>query len=154
MGTGKFLPKKNPDMDGYGYGPTERSGVGLKILSREGLYYPSLSPCPSPRSLTAPPPPLPGRLRVTGLSGGQQYRLAVYAVNSRGSSPAAALVGRTLDTERTAEPQHGQSDWSAARSVHVFIYIVCIIDMVSHRYVYCLSKCDKICEISNIHGSS
>ena len=32
----KFL-QNNPDMDGYGYGRTRWSGVGLKILSREGL---------------------------------------------------------------------------------------------------------------------
>ena len=48
METGNFLPKngcvdmgnfipKNPDMDGYGCGRTGRSGVGLKILPREGL---------------------------------------------------------------------------------------------------------------------
>ena len=33
---GNFLPK-NPDMDGYGSGRTGWSGVGLRILPREGL---------------------------------------------------------------------------------------------------------------------
>ena len=33
---GNFL-KKNPDIDGYGYGQTEWSGVDLEILPREGL---------------------------------------------------------------------------------------------------------------------
>ena len=34
---GNFL-SKNPDMDGYGSGRKGWSGVGLRILSREGLY--------------------------------------------------------------------------------------------------------------------
>ena len=34
---GNFLPS-TPDMDGYGSGRTGWSGVGLKILPREGLY--------------------------------------------------------------------------------------------------------------------
>ena len=33
---GNFLPK-NPDMDGYESGRTGWSGVGLRILPREGL---------------------------------------------------------------------------------------------------------------------
>ena len=37
MDMGNFLPK-NPDMDGYGSGRTGWSGVGLRILPREGLY--------------------------------------------------------------------------------------------------------------------
>ena len=37
MEMGNFLPT-NPDMDGYGYGRTGWSGVGLKILPHEGLY--------------------------------------------------------------------------------------------------------------------
>ena len=35
-GNGDFLPR-NLDMDGYGSGRTGWSGVGLKILPREGL---------------------------------------------------------------------------------------------------------------------
>ena len=57
METGNFLPKngygwkwgislqtKNPDMDGYGSGRTGWSGVGLKILPREGLYSEGILP--------------------------------------------------------------------------------------------------------------
>ena len=34
VGNGEFSTKKNPDMDGYGSGPTGWSGVGPKILPR------------------------------------------------------------------------------------------------------------------------
>ena len=37
------FPPKNPDMDGYGSGRTGWSGVGLRILPREGLYRPVLT---------------------------------------------------------------------------------------------------------------
>ena len=37
MDMGNFL-SKNPDMDGYGSGRTGWSGVGLRILPREGLF--------------------------------------------------------------------------------------------------------------------
>ena len=48
---GNFLPK-NPDMDGYGSGRTWWSGVGLRILPREGLY---LNPRPAGGGQILPP---------------------------------------------------------------------------------------------------
>ena len=37
MGGYREFSTKNPDMDGYGSGRTVWSGVGLRILPREGL---------------------------------------------------------------------------------------------------------------------